>query len=131
MMQQVIGGPVLPHPQKIARLWFPQYAEHTTPSTRTSCTSRAPIRPIPAGLRGRLPSGTGGTGAAAGSHKIDAVHDHHFSLGAGSLAIDTEQLEGQWVTTDYGIGDTLIFHSLTVHQALPNPDGRPAADLAG
>ena len=50
-------------------------------------------------------------------HQIDAVHDHHFSLGAGSLAIDTEQLEGQWVTTDYAIGDTLIFHSLTVQSA--------------
>ena len=24
MLQQVIGGPVLPHPQKVARLWFPQ-----------------------------------------------------------------------------------------------------------
>jgi hypothetical protein len=55
-----------------------------------------------------------------GSHKIDAVHDHHFSLGAGSLAIDTDRLQGQWVTTDYEIGDTLIFLSLTVHQALPN-----------
>ena len=31
VMEQVVGGPVLPHPQKIARLWFPQYTEHTTP----------------------------------------------------------------------------------------------------
>ena len=67
----------------------------------------------------------------AGSHRIDTVHDHHFSLGAGGLAIDTGQLEGEWVTTDYAIGDTLIFHSLTVHQALPNRDGRPSPDLAG
>ena len=27
----VIDGPVLPHPMKITRLWFPKYTEHTTP----------------------------------------------------------------------------------------------------
>ena len=45
---------------------------------------------------------------------------HHFSLGAGLLAIDDDELSGQWHTTDYEIGDTLIFHSLLVHRALPN-----------
>jgi hypothetical protein len=121
MMGQVIGGPVLPHPQKIARLWFPQYAEHTTPihqdfvhfqGTYQTYTCWAPV--------GDCPRELGGLALLPGSHQINAVHDHHFSLGAGSLAIDTEQLDGQWVTTDYAIGDTLIFHSLTVHQALPN-----------
>ena len=46
--------------------------------------------------------------------------EHHFSLGAGSLCIHTDELEGQWHSTDYEIGDTLIFPALTVHQALPN-----------
>ena len=121
MMQKVIGGPVLPHPQKIARLWFPQYAEHTTPihqdfvhfqGTYQTYTCWTPV--------GDCPRELGGLAILSGSHKIDAVHDHHFSLGAGGLAIGTERLEGPWVTTDYAIGDTLIFHSLTVHQALPN-----------
>lgn len=120
-MEKVIGGPVLPHPQKIARLWFPQYTEHTTPihqdfvhfqGTYETYTCWAPV--------GDCPRELGGLALLPGSHKINAVHDHHFSLGAGSLAIDTERLKGQWVTTDYAIGDTLIFHSLTVHQALPN-----------
>ena len=31
MMAKVIGKPVLPHPQKIARIWFPKYTAHTTP----------------------------------------------------------------------------------------------------
>jgi hypothetical protein len=121
MVQKVIGGPVLPHPQKIARLWFPQYAEHTTPihqdfvhfqGTYQTYTCWTPV--------GDCPRELGGLALLAGSHTIDAVHDHHFSLGAGSLAIDARQLAGRWVTTDYTIGDTLIFHSLTVHQALPN-----------
>jgi len=121
LMQQVIGCPVLPHPQKIARLWFPQYAEHTTPihqdfvhfqGTFKTYTCWTPV--------GDCPRELGGLALLSGSHQINAIHDHHFSLGAGSLAIGPEQLEGQWVTTDYAIGDTLIFHSLTVHQALPN-----------
>jgi ectoine hydroxylase-related dioxygenase (phytanoyl-CoA dioxygenase family) len=121
MMQKIVGGPVLPHPQKIARLWFPQYAEHTTPihqdfvhfqGTYQTYTCWTPV--------GDCPRELGGLALLSGSHRINAVHDHHFSLGAGSLAIGSEQLAGQWVTTDYAIGDTLIFHSLTVHQALPN-----------
>jgi len=121
MMETVIGGPVLPHPQKIARLWFPQYTEHTTPIHQDfvhfqgafkTYTCWAPV--------GDCPRELGGLAVLPGSHRINAVRDHHFSLGAGSLAIDTGQLEGQWVTTDYAIGDSLIFHSLTVHQALPN-----------
>jgi ectoine hydroxylase-related dioxygenase (phytanoyl-CoA dioxygenase family) len=120
-MQKVIGGPVLPHPQKIARLWFPQYAEHTTPvhqdfvhfqGTYQTYTCWTPV--------GDCPRELGGLALLSGSHRVNAIHDHHFSLGAGSLAIDTGQLNGQWVTTDYAIGDCLIFHSLTVHQALPN-----------
>ena len=46
--------------------------------------------------------------------------NHHFSLGAGGLCIHTDELEGQWHSTNYEIGDTLIFPALTVHQALPN-----------
>ena len=46
--------------------------------------------------------------------------DHHFALGAGSLCINTDELADNWHTTDYEVGDTLIFPALTVHKALPN-----------
>ena len=46
--------------------------------------------------------------------------DHHFSLGAGSLCINIDELEDNWHTTNYEVGDTLIFPALTVHKALPN-----------
>ena len=32
VMARAIGDEVLPQPQKICRLWFPQYTEHTTPT---------------------------------------------------------------------------------------------------
>ena len=121
MMEKVIEGPVLPHPMKIARLWFPKFTHHTTPIHQDfvhfqgvfdTYTCWAPV--------GDCPTELGGLAILPGSHKINAVHDHLFSLGAGALAIHEEDLKGEWVTTDYEIGDSLIFHSLTVHQALPN-----------
>ena len=121
IMQKVIGGEVLPHPQKIARLWFPQYTEHTTPMHQDfvhfqgsfeTYTLWAPV--------GDCPIELGGLAVLPGSHKIGAVREHHFSLGAGGLMVDEEDLSGTWLSADYAAGDALIFPSLTVHQALPN-----------
>ena len=121
IMTKVVGKPVLPHPHKVARLWFPQYTAHTTPIHQDfvhfqgnfeTYTCWAPI--------GDCPIELGGVAVLPGSHKIDKVMDHHFSLGAGSLCINTDELADNWHTTDYEIGDTLIFPALTVHKALPN-----------
>ena len=121
IMTKVVGKPVLPHPHKVARLWFPQYTAHTTPIHQDfvhfqgnfeTYTCWAPI--------GDCPIELGGLAVLPGSHKIDKVMDHHFSLGAGSLCINTDELADNWHTTDYEVGDTLIFPALTVHKALPN-----------
>ncbi|MBI1924225.1 phytanoyl-CoA dioxygenase family protein [Candidatus Poribacteria bacterium] len=121
MMEKVIGRPVLPHPQKIARIWFPKYTEHTTPVHQDfvhfqgnfeTYTCWAPV--------GDCPIELGGLAVLPGSHKVNRVLDHHFSLGAGGLCVDTDAPDSFWHTTNYEIGDTLIFHSLTIHQALPN-----------
>ncbi len=121
MMEKVIGEEVLPHPQKILRLWYPQYTDHTTPihqdyvhfqGSYNTYTCWAPI--------GDCPIELGPLAVIPGSHHVNAVHDHHFSLGAGALAIIEDELDGQWHSSDFEIGDSLIFHSLIVHQALPN-----------
>ncbi len=121
MMEKVIGEPIISHPRKIARMWFPKYTDHTTPihqdfvhfqGTYQSYTCWAPV--------GDCPIELGGLAVLPGSHKVDRVLDHHFSLGAGSLAIDAGELEGQWHSTNYDVGDALIFPALTAHQALPN-----------
>ena len=36
------------------------------------------------------------------------------------MGVDSRELGGEWLTTDYQPGDALIFHSLAIHQALPN-----------
>ena len=121
VMARAIGDEVLPQPQKICRLWFPQYTEHTTPTHQDyvhfqgsydTYTCWAPVGDCPVEL--------GGLAIIPGSHRPEVVMPHHFSLGAGLLAIDADEVSGQWQTTNYEIGDTLIFHSLLVHRALPN-----------
>jgi hypothetical protein len=128
MVETIMGRPIMPHPQKIARLWFPKYTEHTTPIHQDfvhfqgnfeTLTCWAPV--------GNCPIELGGLAVLPGSHKVNQVLDHHFSLGAGGLYVDTEQeaamhkeLDVAWHTTNYEIGDTLIFPALTIHKALPN-----------
>ena len=121
VIEKIVDGPVLPHPCKIARLWFPQYTDHTTPvhqdfvhfqGSFDTWTSWSPVGDCPVEL--------GPLALIPGSHKVNKVMDHHFSLGAGSLAIETDDLTGEWLSNDFEAGDTLLFHSLTVHQALPN-----------
>jgi len=121
MVQKIIGSSVLPHQQKIARLWFPKYTAHTTTIHQDlvhfqgnfqTYTCWAPV--------GDCPIELGGLALLPGSHKINQVMEHHFSLGAGSLCVNTDELSGEWHSTNYEIGDTLIFLALTVHKALPN-----------
>ena len=115
------GAEVLPHPQKIIRMWFPHYTEHTTPvhqdfvhfqGNYETYTCWSPV--------GECPVELGGLAVVPGSHKADKVLDHHFSLGAGALNVEDESYEGQWHSIDYELGDCLMFHSLTLHRALPN-----------
>ena len=124
MIEAIAGQPIMPHPQKVARIWFPKYTEHTTPTHQDfvhfqgsfeNLTCWAPV--------GNCPIELGGLAVIPGSHKVGRVLEHHFSLGAGSLVVDEnahEEVDPVWHSTDYEVGDTLIFPALTIHKALPN-----------
>ena len=120
-MHKIVDAPVFPHPQKIARIWFPKYTDHTTPvhqdfvhfqGSFDTYTCWAPV--------GDCPINLGGLAVIPRSHRQGRVVDHHFSLGAGGLSIDVPQEEAAWHTTNYEAGDALLFHSLTMHKAMPN-----------
>ncbi len=123
-LERIRGCRMMSQPQKVARLWFPQFTEHTTPTHQDfvhfqgsydNLTCWSPV--------GNCPVELGGLAVLRGSHKVDCVLDHHFSLGAGSLHVDPAEhssLGAEWHTTDYEVGDTLIFPALTIHKALPN-----------
>lgn len=124
MVAKILGGPVMPHPQKVARVWFPKYTEHTTPTHQdyvhfqgswNTLTCWAPV--------GDCPIELGGLAVIPESHKVERILEHHFSLGAGGLSVDEtehEDLNPVWHSTDYEIGDALFFPALTIHKALPN-----------
>ncbi len=60
----------------------------------------------------------GPVAVAPGSHR-DGVREFRIASDGGGIQV-TDPLVGQWVVSDYEIGDVLIFHSLVVHRALPN-----------
>jgi hypothetical protein len=124
MVETIMGRPIMPHPHKVARIWFPKFTEHTTPTHQDFVhfqgsfdvlTCWAPV--------GDCPIELGGLAVIPGSHKVNRVLDHHFAQGAGALNVDVhahEEIDPVWYSTDYEIGDTLFFPALTIHKALPN-----------
>ena len=121
---KILGGQIMPHPQKVARIWFPKYTEHTTPTHQDyvhfqgsfdTLTCWAPV--------GDCPLELGGLAVIPRSHRVKRVLEHHFSLGAGGLIVDEtehEDIDPVWHSTDYECGDALFFPALTIHKALPN-----------
>jgi ectoine hydroxylase-related dioxygenase (phytanoyl-CoA dioxygenase family) len=117
---ELLGGPVLVHPRKIARVTFPG-SEYPTPphqdfpfiqGTPDVLTFWLPLagcsvedgalrvlcRSQYTGLRSRQPTtGVGGMGVPVGADE-----------------------ENAWASAYYRPGDVLVFHSLTVHWAPPN-----------
>ncbi len=120
LMETLIEETVLVHPMKISRLIFPQNTAFSTPphqdfvpiqGTTDTYTCWIPL--------GDCPREHGGLTVRAGSHER-GVYELHLTRGLGGMAMDIDKVPGDWVTTDYRLGDALVFHSLTVHKALPN-----------
>ena len=124
MVAKILGGPVMPHPQKVARVWFPKYTEHTTPTHQdyvhfqgswNTLTCWAPV--------GDCPIELGGLAVIPKSHRVKRILEHHFALGAGGLIVDEtehDDVDPVWHSTNYEMGDALFFPALTIHKALPN-----------
>ncbi|MGC8669327.1 MAG: phytanoyl-CoA dioxygenase family protein [Chthonomonadales bacterium] len=120
VFQALFGETVLVHPRNIARIIFPHNVRFTTPAhqdyvhiqgTQNTWTAWIPL--------GDCPRDLGGLAVMPGSHR-NGVYPVHSAYGAGGLGINTDVLPFGWVTTDYRAGDAILFHSLTVHKALPN-----------
>ena len=121
LIGELVEGPVLPHPMKIVRLWFPQYTEHTTPFHQdfVHFQSNLDVLTVWTPL-GDCPLELGPLAVVEGSHKVGRVLEHHFSLGAGGQKVTKPEERGIPRCSDFEIGDTLIFGCLMVHGALPN-----------
>jgi hypothetical protein len=122
-LRALFGEEPLPHARNIARIVFPQAEEHTTPAhqdyiyiqgTEETYTAWIPLGDCPARL--------GSLSILSGSNTGE-IFEVSRSLGAGGFRVDTSEMPFRWVGGDYRLGDAVIFHSLTVHRALPNLSG--------
>jgi len=120
MLEHLFGETPLPHPRNIARILFPHNTAFTTPAhqdyihiqgTKETYTAWIPL--------GDCPRDLGSLIVLAGSHQGEILPVHK-ALGAGGVGIATEALPFQWTGSDFALGDVLLFHSMTVHKALPN-----------
>ena len=116
----LLGEPPMPQPSTIVRVLFASATEHTTPphqdyvlvqGTPEVWTCWIPL--------GACPQELGGLAILRGSG-CGGVLPAFEALGAGGLAVNSDALSGEWVTSPFKLGDALFFHSKTVHVGLPN-----------
>jgi hypothetical protein len=115
-------APVLVHPKPALRVVFP-----AEPASSTA----TPPHQDHLGMQGATETYTvwtalstcdrrsGVIAVARGSHR-GGPRGYLPSAGARVATCDATDLDGHWVTADLEPGDVFIFHSLTVHRALPN-----------
>lgn len=123
LIERLIEGPALVHPMVIPRNIFPQREEFTTrahqdyPHIQGTPETFAVWIPLSA-----CPAEMGGLQVAAGSHRR-GVWPFRLCSGAGAMEVCDPQ-EGRWAGGDFALGDAIVFHSMTVHKALPNRSRR-------
>jgi hypothetical protein len=120
LMEALCDEPVFTHPRHIARMMFPVPANAPTPphqdhifiqGTKTAYTCWLPA--------GDFPTTLGGLSVFRGSHKLGLL-PVRAALGAGGRSVILDGIEQTWALGDFEAGDALVFHSLTVHKAVPN-----------
>lgn len=126
LMSTIVDGPVKLHRLHIGRITFPSNTTQTTPphqdwqyirGTAATYTIWTPV--------GDAPREVGGLQILRGSHRHGFIeHEHRPEqkyAGWGLFGDRLKQTGGEeWLTTDFQVGDCLVFHSHTVHGALPN-----------
>lgn len=110
-----------PHPSKIARIMLPHKVAKATPPHQDFIH----IQGSPNTWTTWLPLGDcsrelGGLSILAGSHREGVIDVTDHPGGAGGLESILCGYDYEWVEGDYELGDVILFHSHTVHRALPN-----------
>jgi hypothetical protein len=123
LAEAVLGGEVLLHPRKIGRITFPARQEESTPPHQDHPLIKGTARTYTLWMPlGDCPRSLGGLAILPGSHRLGArQHVQMRGTGGTGLVLD----EGaEWHSGDMELGDCLLFHSHTVHKALPNISGK-------
>jgi ectoine hydroxylase-related dioxygenase (phytanoyl-CoA dioxygenase family) len=123
IMQRVLGPSAFPHPLKIARLAFPMNHEVSTPPHQDFPNNQGTPSLTAAWIPvGDCPRKMGGLAVLRGSNKYGVLPlGHHPGAGNRQALVPEQMLEElRWVTTDFEMGDLLLFPSTTVHASLNN-----------
>lgn len=123
VMRTLVDDDLVVHPRKIARVSYPR-SNFTTPphqdfryiqGTTDAFTVWLPLGPCPIDL--------GGLRVLRGSQDAGLLPTV-TATGAGGLAVEVDDDHPDWATVEYRPGDAIVFHSLTVHGAIPNVSDR-------
>jgi ectoine hydroxylase-related dioxygenase (phytanoyl-CoA dioxygenase family) len=125
LISKLVDGPAMLHRLRIGRVTFPNNVSQTTGAhqdhwyirgTQETYTIWTPL--------GDCPIALGGLAVLPGSHRHGFIeHRKHPGKKYASSGLQEDQMpptQRPWVTGDFQLGDFLVFHSLTIHKALPN-----------
>jgi ectoine hydroxylase-related dioxygenase (phytanoyl-CoA dioxygenase family) len=123
---KIVDGPVLAHRLRIGRVTFPNNVQQTTAAhqdfqyIRGSAQTYTVWTPI-----GDCPIELGALAVLRGSHRAGFIEHQNFKekkyAGQGLPDKALPAGEGiEWHAGDFAAGDALIFHSHTIHKAMPN-----------
>lgn len=120
MFDTLFGEQTVAHARNIARIIFPQNTKFTTPAHQDYIHIQGTVDTWTAWIPlGDCPRQLGSLAIMPRSH-TSGVYPVHDAYGAGGKGIDTDSLPYKWLSSDFVIGDVVLFQSLTVHKALPN-----------
>jgi ectoine hydroxylase-related dioxygenase (phytanoyl-CoA dioxygenase family) len=123
VMQQVLGESAFAHPLKIARIIFPEFEAISTPPHQDFPNNQGTENLTAAWVPvGDVPVEIGGLAVLRGSHRWGRLPlAGHLGAGNRCAVVPLDMLEQcRWVTTEFEMGDVLLFPSLTVHAARHN-----------
>lgn len=124
VMSMLLGEKVFPHPRNIVRIVTPHKAVKATPPHQDFLHIQGDARTWTVWFPlGDCPRTLGGLSVLEGSHRQGLFGVTELYGAAGGLESILCGLDLEWVDGDYGAGDVLMFHSHTVHRALPCQEG--------
>jgi len=126
LLRDIIGPTTFPHPLGICRLSFPENIACATPPHQDYPNNQGTSNLFACWIPlTDCPRNMGGLAIQPYSHKAGLL-PLKYALGPGNRQADipTAIAQKTWLTTDYKAGDILIFHSHTLHCALPNYTNR-------
>jgi hypothetical protein len=126
LAQKIVDGEVLMHPRRIGRMTFPLKdgkVAVTPPHQDWSSVRGTPQTYTMWVPLGDCPRRLGHLMILDGSHRV-GFQSHVPMEGIGHKGVVVDEHAGAWHSAEYEMGDFVIFHSYTVHQALPNLSGR-------